>query len=105
MSESIDPLRCLSIHAIDGYEAYKIDDNTIGVRPIWYDVEKFPPPSMIDLLLCVEGKVILGWNESVQTNEEPSFCCWHEWPDQFLYGDGVSHWMHLPKPLQPEKDS
>ncbi len=36
VEKGISSPKCLCIHALDGYETYKIDDNTIGVRPIWF---------------------------------------------------------------------
>ncbi len=94
----VRPATCLHIHAIDGYETYKMDESTIGVRPIWIDVKKSPPPPMRTVLLCVKGEVVVGWNESVQPEEDPSYCSWECWPEDSEGSDGVTHWMPLPKP-------
>jgi hypothetical protein len=48
------PQKCLCIHALDGYETYKIDDHTIGVRPFWYDAKKVPPRKDIPILVVTE---------------------------------------------------
>ena len=90
--------KCLHIHAIDGYETFQIGENTIGVRPIWYDAKRNPPAPMQDVLLCIAGEVIMGWNESTQPEEEPSYCSWYPWPEGYINGEGVTYWMPLPKP-------
>jgi len=44
-SETVKPAQPLSILGLEGYETYKIDDNTIGVRPICISVkQKYPKP-------------------------------------------------------------
>ena len=68
----------------------------------WMDVhEDGPPPPMCTVLLCIDGKVVPGWNESIQPEEDPSYCCWGYWPEPYARGDGVTHWRYLCKP--PEK--
>ena len=66
----------------------------------WLDHYHSPPP-MQNILLSVGGKVISGWNESVQPEEEPSYCSYEPWPEPYVSGEGVTHWRHMPKP--PEK--
>jgi hypothetical protein len=63
----------------------------------WISVEDGAPPAMDTVLLCVHGEVIVGWNESTQPEEEPSYCSWEPWPESFISGEGVTHWMALPE--------
>ena len=102
-TRAVKPSKCLCIHAIDGYETYMLDENTIAVRPIWIDAKKIAAPSMQTVLLCVEGKVIIGRNESVQPEKDPYYCSWDCWPDPCIQVENVTHWMPLPKP--PMEDS
>lgn len=88
---------CSCVHALDGFETYKVDESTIGIRPIWFDAIKNPPPAMKDVLLVYEGRVITGWNESTQSEEDPSYCSC-EINDCFIGTEGVTHWMPIPKP-------
>lgn len=74
----------------------------------WISVEKSDSPPMETVLLCVDGKVIPGWNESTQPEEDACYCSWESWPESHIDGEGVTHWMVLPKPPQeveyhPEK--
>lgn len=52
-----EPSKCLCIHAIDGYETYFIDDNTIGVRPTWFDVKDCPKNAPV---ILTDGDDVLG---------------------------------------------
>lgn len=89
---------CMCFHTIDGFETFVANENTMGVRPIWFDAKKTPAPPMETVLLCVDGKVLPGWNESVQPEEGPSYCSWEHWPESLIGGEGVTHWMPLPLP-------
>jgi hypothetical protein len=89
--------KCLCIHALDGFETYKIDIDTIGVRPIWYEVDQRRPPSMRDILLYAEGEIHVGWDEAVQPEEEPSFCISLRDSRSCMILEGVTHWTLLPK--------
>lgn len=64
----------------------------------WIDVKKKAPPAMETVLLCVGGKVIVGWNETLYPEEDICYCSWESWPEPYLDGEGVTHWMPLPKP-------
>lgn len=64
----------------------------------WISVEDRPPPPMQTVILCYEGRSIVGWNESVQPEEDPSYCTWERCPWDLLGSEGVTHWMPLPKP-------
>jgi ribosomal protein L37AE/L43A len=72
--------------------------NCPACASLWLDAKKIPAPPMETVLLCVSGKVIPGWNESTQPEEDPSYCSWETWPESHISGEGVTHWMHLPKP-------
>ena len=60
----------------------------------WINVKDEEAPPMRTVLLAVEGKVIAGWNESVQPEEDPSYCSW-EHEEKFGI-EGVTHWMKFP---------
>ena len=106
---------CSHWHAIDGYETYLVDANTIGVRPIWCDV-KYRLPELMENLphsrdvlaywishgrsnemgfpnTYAEGESYLSIDRLVlwSDTQEITFRC-----DRF-YGK-VTHWMELPKP-------
>jgi len=107
--------KCMCIHALDGYETYAIDDDKIGIRPIWYDVKNRLPelknnqPYSDDVLVfCIshgepnemgfpntypKGETYLSIDRLVlwSDTQKISFRC-----DRF-YGK-VLHWMELPKP-------
>jgi hypothetical protein len=40
----------------------------------WIDVKNCPPPPMQDVLLAYAGGTVIGWNESTQPEEDPSYC-------------------------------
>jgi hypothetical protein len=69
-----------------------------GKKMIWIDAKKIPAPPMRTVILCYEGKAIVGWNESVQPEEDPSYCSWEPCPWTLLGDEGVTHWMPLPEP-------
>jgi len=88
------PEKCTCIHALDGYETYKIDDNTIGVRPLWIRVEQRLPEDGKDVLVSEKYRSLktvkighrLGGSDPI-------------WVDDHGYPmDKVTHWMPLPKP-------
>lgn len=66
----------------------------------WISVKDRPSPSMETVWLCVDGKVIVGWNEAVQPEESPAYCSWEHWPESYISGEGVTHWM--PQPESPK---
>jgi hypothetical protein len=64
----------------------------------WISVEDRHAPPMRTVLLYINDKVLPGWNESTQPEEEPSYCTWE---GEVFGAEGVTHWMPLPKP--PER--
>lgn len=66
----------------------------------WISVKEQPAPPFETVHLCVDGKVIVGWNESCQPEEDPAYCSWEQWPETFISGEGVSHWAPLLKAPQ-----
>lgn len=102
--EPIDWMKYLFAEALEGFEIYRKDNDTIGVRPVWYDAEKNPPPPFQDVHLLVDGRVIIGWNESTGEREDPSYCCYGAWPGAFLSGERVTHWAPLLEPPDPDLD-
>lgn len=93
IEKDITSSKCLCIHALDGYETYKIDEHTIGVRPIWFDAKKNPPDENEHVLVydTTEG-ICRGYL---------SYGSWQHFPLGSFAGDGclfsVTHWMQLPK--------
>jgi len=77
---------------------------TLILRGQWISVKDGPPPPMETVLLCVDENVIVDWNESTQANEDPSYCSWESWPEAFISGEGVTHWMALPEPPKDSRD-
>jgi hypothetical protein len=67
----------------------------------WISVEDRPAPAMQTVILCYQGKSIVGWNESVQPEEDPAYCSW-EPSFRLLENEDVTHWMPLPKPPKKE---
>lgn len=63
----------------------------------WISIKESDAPPMKTVILCVLGEVIVGWNESVDPDEDPSYCSWQRWPGG-ISGDGVEYWMPLPAP-------
>jgi hypothetical protein len=55
---------------------------------------------METVLVCMDGKTIIGWNESVQPEEDASYCTWRGDFDGkvIVHGEEITHWMPLPKP-------
>jgi hypothetical protein len=94
------PNKRLSIHAIDGYETYMVDDYTIGVRHIWFDAIKQPPIACVDVLLYADDRIVVGWNESTQPEEDPVYCVSLAYSRSATRLDDVTHWMHIP--MKPE---
>lgn len=93
-----DSQKCLCIHnLLDCFETFVIDENTIGIRPIWFDAFANPSPPLETVHLLVDGKVIIGWNESAQPEEDPVYCSWELWPECHIKGEGVTHWAPLLK--------
>lgn len=63
----------------------------------WIDAVKTPPPAMQDVLLYADGEILLGWNESVQPEEDPSYCVALRDSRSCMSLENVTHWMQLPK--------
>lgn len=64
----------------------------------WISVKDRDAPPMQTIILCVAGKSMVGWNESIDCKEDASYCSWESWPETHLIGEGVTHWMPLPEP-------
>lgn len=64
----------------------------------WISVADEDAPAFKTVQLCVDGKVIVGWNESCQPEEIASYCSWEHWPESYISGEGVTHWAPLLKP-------
>ncbi len=68
VEEAVSPSKCLCIHALDGYETYKIDDNTIGVRPIWISVNDKEVPKTGKFLFSYHcGIGLVSWGQAYTT--------------------------------------
>lgn len=70
----------------------------------WISAQHLAPPAMETVLLCIDYKVICGWNEAIQEGENPSYCSNEPWPEEHLHGQGVRFWAHLPKVPVTEED-
>ncbi len=90
--KSISPSNCLHIHALDGFETYAIDENTIGVRPIWFSVKDKLPEEGVKVLSFSKFEKDIKVDYIIYA-PEPLWAC-------RLLSDEieVTHWMHLPKP-------
>lgn len=60
----------------------------------WISVKNRCAPSMETVILFYEGRVTVGWNESTQPEEDPSY---YAWELGMLENQGVTHWMPLPR--------
>jgi len=52
---------------------------------------------MTTVILCVGEHVMVGWNESVQPEEDPSYASWEYFPSNYPEEVSVTHWMPLPQ--------
>jgi len=59
----------------------------------WICVKDQVPPAMKDVLLLAGNLVVKGWNESVQPEEDPSYCSYQDFDS-----DEITHWMPYPQP-------
>lgn len=64
---------------------------------LWIKVTDKIPPPMETVLLAVGNAVTVGWNEATQEGEDPAYCAWDVWPRGYERGEGVTHWMPLPR--------
>lgn len=86
MNEEISsPSKDISILGIENFETYRIDSNTIGVRPKWISVnKKFPEQYAHDLIS--DGEIVTT----------------SHFQDGYFVGKeidiSVTHWFPLPKP-------
>ena len=80
------PPKFITIKGMDGYETYKIDDNTMGVRPIWISV-KDRLPNDRDCVLASDGEQVGEYyfmKDHFETDEG--------------YSINATHWMPMPNP-------
>lgn len=100
VEEPASPSKCLCIHALDGYETYKIDNNTIGVRLIWFDVKHNLPKKAGVYWVAYE---LCGRLKS-------HYCLWEEKSRKYqgnkwgwrsreaVRRENIKFWMEIPKP-------
>lgn len=111
------PEKCLCIHALDGFETYKMDENTIGVRPIWFDVMVRKPTPSDSPILAVSSlnhfsaralEYTDGWDGDgwYDTSHEYGMGL-NEGEAHYHEYEGMKYWMPLPKPpgSSPVKDA
>lgn len=60
----------------------------------WVSVKERHAPPMETVILFGEGKVLPGWNEATQHEEDAAYCSW-EWD---FSSETVTHWMPFPEP-------
>lgn len=93
IENTVSPSKCLCIHALDGFETYKINEHIIGVRPIWFDVnQKLPNENEHVLVYDTMEGICRAYH---------SYGSWNHFPTGSFAADGclfnVTHWMQLPK--------
>lgn len=96
----LSPSNLFSIQGIDGYETYKIDENTIGVRPKWISVlEKLPDCKKVLAISISKPQTFYnmrhdGWFR------DTIYACWMNGSEFIIESHGPSlpatHWMPLP---------
>ncbi len=92
----VEPHKCLSIIGIEGYETYKIDDNTIGVRPKWIDSKIIPARKDISIIIIsrfYKEPDVVRWDEYCSRGETTIFqnnCGYNTKEEDILY------WMPFP---------
>lgn len=99
-------MKCQCFHALDGYETYKIDDNTIGVRPFWISVkDRLPDDNQNVLAICITEKEKIyncradGWfRDTIYSCRMGNFGK----KEFIIQSHGptfpATHWMPLPQP-------
>ncbi len=95
----VSPDKCIRILGIDGYETYRIDENTISVRPKWIKIPETVslPENFEEVLFTDSHEVFKGYRFKPDV----------EHPDMWFCGEetihGVTHWMSLPKPPKEQQ--
>ena len=99
--EAVLPCKPLSIQGIDGCETYKIDENTIGVRPKWISVKDRLPECEKCLAVCISEKGKMynmrhdGWFR------DTLYACRMHGEEFIIESHGptlpATHWMPLPE--------
>ncbi len=68
IDEGVSPCQPISIQGVEGYETYKIDESTIGVRPKWVSVKKQPAPKEGKFLFSYHcGVGLASWGQAYTT--------------------------------------
>lgn len=97
-SISVLPEKPLSIQGMDGIETFKIDENTIGVRPKWISVKERMPPNSVYVLVAVydpRPNVEMYFIEIAERMNNN----WFDGKDGDCIASkhsSVTHWMPLP---------
>lgn len=93
----VSPQKCLCISALDGYETFMINENTIGVRPFWKDAKTIPPRKDIPILVVTEFDEmpnVVRWLEE-GTYGDPGF---YEANDEYeTKQEAILYWMAAPE--------
>jgi hypothetical protein len=98
MSEAILPDKTISLVGCDGYESYKIDGSTIGIRPKWISVKDRLPEFDIHVLAHdTQRSYICFRREEIEYNEHWGICEDCDCSCQGCTG-AITHWMPLPDP-------
>ena len=96
------PPKFITIKGMDGYETYKIDDNTMGVRPVWISVkDKLPENNKVLAIFKSEKNVIYNMRHDGWFRNTIYSCRMRD--NQFIIESHgpilpATHWMPLPNP-------
>ncbi len=91
--EPVKPSQDIKIIGIEGYETYRIDDSSIGVRPKWISVKDRLPPDDEDVLVNARQNGIYTAHLTIRNDWICSCLCYE---GSFL--NNITHWMPLPEP-------
>lgn len=88
-NDAVQLQKCECFHCLDGYETYKIDENTIGVRPFWISVkDRLPSENIRVIVLCKDNHIEI--EKITYPKDHNLWSC--------ISKEEITHWMPLPQP-------